>query len=61
MESLLVGTGYKPLQSVYYHDSHAHDYEQSRVLIGLVDFGMVWIGYFWLSIAVGNCDGWCKL
>jgi hypothetical protein len=27
MESLLVGTGYKPLQSVNYHDSHAHGYE----------------------------------
>jgi hypothetical protein len=32
MESLLMGTGYKALQSVNYHDSRAHDYEQSRVL-----------------------------
>jgi hypothetical protein len=32
MESLLVGTGYKPLQSVNYHDSRAHGYEQSGVL-----------------------------
>jgi hypothetical protein len=32
MESLLVGTAYKPLQSINYHDSHAHGYKQSRVL-----------------------------
>jgi hypothetical protein len=32
MESLLVGTGYKPLQSVNCHDSRAHGYEQSGVL-----------------------------
>jgi hypothetical protein len=32
MESLLVGTRYKPLQSVNYHDSRAHNYERSRVL-----------------------------
>jgi hypothetical protein len=32
MESLLVSTGYKPLQSVNYHDSHAHGYERSGVL-----------------------------
>jgi hypothetical protein len=48
MKSLLVGTGYKTLQSVNYHDSRAHNYEWSRVLVGLVDFGMVWIGYVWL-------------
>jgi hypothetical protein len=29
MESLLVGTGYKPLRSVNYHDSHALSYERS--------------------------------
>jgi hypothetical protein len=29
MESLLMGTGYKPLQSVNYHDSRAHSYELS--------------------------------
>jgi hypothetical protein len=45
MESLLVGTGYKPLQSVNYHNSRAHGYEWSGVLIGLVGFGMVWISY----------------
>jgi hypothetical protein len=52
-----VGTGYKPLQSVNYHDSNAHSYEWSRVLVGLVDFGMVWIGILsgW-SITVGSCD-----
>jgi hypothetical protein len=44
MESLLVGTGYKPLQSVNYHDSRTLDYERSRVLTGLVGFEMVWIG-----------------
>jgi hypothetical protein len=44
MESLLVGTGYKPLQGVNYHDSCAHSYERSGVLVGLVGFGMVWIG-----------------
>jgi hypothetical protein len=32
MESVLVGTGYKPLQSVNYHDSRAHGYERSGVL-----------------------------
>jgi hypothetical protein len=32
MESLLMGTGYNPMQSVNYHDSHAHSYEQSGVL-----------------------------
>jgi hypothetical protein len=39
-----VGTGYKPLQGVNYHDSCAHSYERSGVLVGLVGFGMVWIG-----------------
>jgi hypothetical protein len=32
MKSLLVGTWYKSLQSVNYHDSRAHSYERSRVL-----------------------------
>jgi hypothetical protein len=32
MESLLLGTGYKHLQSVNYHDSHAHNYERFGVL-----------------------------
>jgi hypothetical protein len=41
-------TGYKPLQSVKYHDSRAHGYERSRVLAGLVGFGMSWYGYVWL-------------
>jgi hypothetical protein len=45
MKSLLMGIGYKPMQSVNYRDSCAHGYEWSRVLIGLMDFGMVWIGY----------------
>jgi hypothetical protein len=49
MKSLLVGIGYKPLQSVNYHDSRAHGYERSVVLIGLVGFGMVWIGYVWVG------------
>jgi hypothetical protein len=53
MESLLVGTGYKPLQSVNYHDSHALGYERSGVLTRLLGFGMVWIGYVWM----GNCSG----
>jgi hypothetical protein len=53
MELLLVGTGYKPLQSVNYHDSCALSYEQSGVLTGLVGFEMVWIGYVWM----GNCSG----
>jgi hypothetical protein len=59
MESLLVGAGYKPLQSVNYHDSRGHGYERSRVLVGLVDFGMVWIGYVWMGNRNGNCD-WVK-
>jgi hypothetical protein len=53
MESLLMGTGYKPLHSVNYHDSRALGYEWSGVLMGLVGFGMVWIGYVWM----GNHSG----
>jgi hypothetical protein len=53
MESLLVGTGYKPLQSVNYHDSRDLGYERSGVLIGLVGFEMVWISYVWM----GNHSG----
>jgi hypothetical protein len=53
MESLVVGTGYKSLQSVNYHDSYALGYEQSGVFTGLVRFGMVWIGYVWM----GNRSG----
>jgi hypothetical protein len=53
MESLLVGTRYKPLQSVNYHDSRAHDYDRSGVLTRLVGFEMVWIGYVWM----GNRSG----
>jgi hypothetical protein len=45
MESLLMDTRYKPLQSVKYHDSHALGYERSGVLTRLVGFEMVWIGY----------------
>jgi hypothetical protein len=54
MESLLVGTGYKPLQSVNYHDSRALGYERSEVLIGLVGFEMVWIGYVWMRNRSGQ-------
>jgi hypothetical protein len=32
MELLLVGIGYKPLQSLNYYDSRAHSYEWSGVL-----------------------------
>jgi hypothetical protein len=53
MESLLVGIGYKPLQSVNYDDSRALGYEWSRVLTGLVGFKMVWIGY----VFIGNRSG----
>jgi hypothetical protein len=53
MESLLVRTGYKPLQRVNYHDSRDLSYERSGVLIGLVGFEMVWIGYVWM----GNRSG----
>jgi hypothetical protein len=52
MESLLMGTEYKPLQSINYHDSCAHGYEQSGVLARLVGFGMAWIGYVWFI----NCS-----
>jgi hypothetical protein len=51
--SLFVGTEYKPLQSVNYHDSRALDFERSGVLTGLVGFEMVWIGYVWM----GNHSG----
>jgi hypothetical protein len=54
IESLLVGTGYKPLQSVNNHDSRALGYERSRVLIGLVGFEMVWIGYVWMRDRSGQ-------
>jgi hypothetical protein len=53
MESLLMGTWYKPLLGVNYHDNHAHGYERSGVLARLVGFGMVWICYVWL----GNRSG----
>jgi hypothetical protein len=53
MKSLLMGTGYKPLQSVNYHGCHAHSYERSGVHRGFVGFGIVWIGYVWM----GNCSG----
>jgi hypothetical protein len=53
MESLLVGIGYKALQSVNYNDSRAHSYELSGILVGLAGFGIVWIGYVWLV----NCSG----
>jgi hypothetical protein len=49
MKSLLMGTGYKPLESVKYHDSHPHGYERSRVLAGLVGLGMDWVGYVWMG------------
>jgi hypothetical protein len=45
MGSLLVSTGYKPLQSINYHDSCAHGYERSGLLTRLVGFEMVWICY----------------
>jgi hypothetical protein len=48
-----VGTGYKPLQTVNYHGSHALGYELYGVLTLLVGFGMVWIGYVWM----GNHSG----
>jgi hypothetical protein len=60
MESLLMGTGYKPLQSVNYHDSRAHSYERFGVLTGLVGFlgwfGLVMSGW---EITVENYD-WVK-
>jgi hypothetical protein len=57
-----MGTGYKHLQSVNYHDSRAHGYERSGVLVGLVGFGMVWPGYVWLRNRSGQLRfGWCDL
>jgi hypothetical protein len=53
MKSLLVSIGYKPLQSVNYHDSRAHSYEQSGAPAGLVGFEMVWVDYVWM----GNHSG----
>jgi hypothetical protein len=61
MESLLVGTWYKPLQSVNYYDSRAHGYEWSRVLAGLVGFGMVWIGCLDGKLQWATVIGWCNL
>jgi hypothetical protein len=55
-----MGTGYKPLQSVNYHDSRAHSYERFGVLTGLVGFlgwfGLVMSGW---EITVENYD-WVK-
>jgi hypothetical protein len=51
-------TWYKPLLSVNYHDSHAHSYEQSGVLTGIVGFGMAWIGYVWLINRSGQLWLW---
>jgi hypothetical protein len=49
-----VGIGYKPLQSVNYHDSRALGYKRSGVLTGLVGWlGLVMSGW---EIAVDNCD-----
>jgi hypothetical protein len=45
-----VGVGYEPLQSVNYHNSHAHGYERFGVLAGLVGF---WDGLDWICL-VGN-------
>jgi hypothetical protein len=56
MKSLLVSIGYKPLQSVNYHDSRAHKYKRSGILAGLVVLGWFWIGYVWLVNHNGNCD-----
>jgi hypothetical protein len=57
-----MGTGYKHLQSVNYHDSRAHGYERSGVVVGLVGFGMVWPGYVWLRNRSGQLRfGWCDL
>jgi hypothetical protein len=62
MELLLMGTGYKPLQSVNYHDSSVHGCKQSGVITGLVGFGMVWFGYVWLINCRGQlCSGWGNL
>jgi hypothetical protein len=59
MESLLVGTGCEPLQSVNYHDSHAHGYDPSGVLAGLVGFGWFRLVMSGWEITVGKCD-WVK-
>jgi hypothetical protein len=42
-----VGVGYEPLQSVNYHNSHAHGYERFGVLAGLVGF---WDGLDWICL-----------
>jgi hypothetical protein len=44
-DALLMDIGYKHLHSVNYYNSHAHGYEWSGILVGLVGFGMVLIGY----------------
>jgi hypothetical protein len=56
IESLLMDTGYRHLQSINYHDSRALGYERFGVLTGLVDlrwFGLVMSRW---KTAVGNCD-----
>jgi hypothetical protein len=62
VESLLVGTWYKPLQNVSYHDSCSHGYEWSGVPVGLVGIldGMDWLCLDrksqWATVI-----GWCNL
>jgi hypothetical protein len=59
MESLLVGIGCKPLQSVNYPHSHALSYERSGVLIGLGVLGWDGLVMSRWEIKVCNYD-WVK-
>jgi hypothetical protein len=61
MKSLLMGIRYKHVQSVNYHDSHAHGYERSGVHTRLVGFGMIWIGCLDGKLQWATVIGWCNL
>jgi hypothetical protein len=49
-----MGKVVQPLQSVNYHDSHAHGHEWHGPFTRLVG---VWLGWFWLGLPWSNWFG----
>jgi hypothetical protein len=49
-----MGKVVQPLQSVNYHDSHAHGHEWHESFTRLVG---VWLGWFWLSLSGSSWFG----
>jgi hypothetical protein len=63
-----VGKVVQPLQSVNYHDSHAHDHERHGPFTRLVEnlIGMVWVGSsqsgLWYAVGVKSvCMFWLQV